>query len=201
MRCGAARRRISDALDGSLRPGRQPGLEAHLRTCADCRSYRQRLERLQAEVHPPADRPAEFWASFERGVASRLEPRGGGRGAVGAPFAARRRWAWAAAAILILAGVGIWHVVRRPITAPAEVWAAYDDAVDPLLQAAEADPDLAARVEREITASIEEMTPATDLDADALLASDPLFWEGLSDDELRGVVAELENDLGQGGPQ
>jgi hypothetical protein len=97
--------------------------------------------------------------------------------------------------------VGIWHVVRRPITAPAEVWAAYDDAVDPLLQAAEADPDLAARVEREITASIEEMTPATDLDADALLASDPLFWEGLSDDELRGVVAELENDLGQGGPQ
>ncbi len=201
MRCGAARRRISDALDGSLRPGRRPGVEAHLRTCADCRSYRQRLERLQAEVRPPADRPADFWAAFERDLASRLVPAGKGNGAVGAPFAARRRWAWAAAAVLILAGAGIWHVLRRPITAPAEVWAAYDDAVDPLLQAAEADPELAGRVDLEIRASIEELAPVVDPDADALLASDPLFWEGLSDDELRGVVAELENDLGHGGPQ
>jgi hypothetical protein len=201
MRCVTARRRLSDALDGSLCPGRNPGVEAHLRTCAACCAYRQRLERIQAEVRPPADRPADFWAAFERDLASRLEPVGKGRGAVGAPFAARRRWAWAAAAVLILAGAGIWYALRRPIAAPAEVWAAYDDAVDPLLQASEADPELAGRIDREIRASIEELAPVADPDADALLASDPLFWEGLSDDELRGVVAELENDLGRGGPQ
>jgi hypothetical protein len=204
MRCATVRKRLSDDLDGTVPSGRKPRLEAHLRTCASCRGYRQRLDRIQAAVRPPAEPAAESWASFERSVASRLEPRGDeGRGDVGAPFAARRRWAWAAAAVLILAGAGIWYSLRRPVTEPLEVWASFDEAFDPLLGAAEADPELAGRVDREITASIEEMTPASDSDADAavLLSSDPLFWEGLSDDELRGVVAELETDLGRGGPQ
>jgi hypothetical protein len=46
------------------------------------------------------------------------------------------------------------------------------------------------------------MTPAVpDADAVLLTDADPLFWEGLSDDELRDIVAELEDETGRGGPQ
>jgi len=34
-----------------------------------------------------------------------------------------------------------------------------------------------------------------------LPAADPLFWEGLSDDDLRAVIAELEAENGRGGPR
>jgi hypothetical protein len=44
------------------------------------------------------------------------------------------------------------------------------------------------------------MAPAPDADAAVLAAADPLFWEGLSDDELRAVVSALEEETGHGGP-
>jgi hypothetical protein len=44
------------------------------------------------------------------------------------------------------------------------------------------------------------MMPAEDADAVVLSAADPLFWEGLSDDDLRDIVTDLEDETGRGGP-
>lgn len=201
MRCKTARKRLSDALDGALPPGRRPRLEAHLRSCAACRAYRDGLDRIQVEARLPEGRPPEFWAAFERGLDAKLETAEASRTSAGVPFPSRRRLAWAAGALLVLAGGALWYVLRRPPEGVIEAWADYEDVLDPILHAAEANPELASRVDREIRASIEETTPAPDADAAVVPAADPLFWEGLSEDDLRDIVTGLENETGRGGPQ
>jgi anti-sigma factor RsiW len=201
MRCTAVRKRLSDALDGALPSGRKGRLDAHLRTCEACRAYREGLDRIQAGSRLPDDRPREAWAAFERNLDAKLAAAAAGGRAVGVPFAARRRWAWAAGAAMVLAALAAWHVLQRPGTAPTDVWAASDDILDPLVLAAEADPEVAGQVDREFRALIEDMTPVPDTEAAVLSAADPLFWEGLSDEDLRAIVTELESETGRGGPQ
>jgi anti-sigma factor RsiW len=201
MRCGKARRRISDDLDGALVGERRARLDAHLRTCPACRAYREELGRVQAGVRKPASPPAEFWTGFERRLEARLDAAGEGRRRPAGPLAVRRRWVWAAAGAMLLAGMAVWFAFLRPEPAVTETWAAYDDVLDPIVQAAEASPALAARIDREILASIDAIGPAPDDEAAMLPATDPLFLEGLSDDELEAVVRELENETGRGGPK
>jgi len=191
MRCQTARKRVSDELDGALPSGRGVRLEAHLRTCRACRVYREDLERIQAGTGL-AEAPAGFWTAFERELEARLSAEEAGRKRVEVPFAAGRRWAWAAGAALVLAGVSLWLALPRPGPAMIEeAWVAADDILDPIVRAVESDPELAGRIDRELQASIEEMSPV----------ADPLFWESLSDDELRAVVTAMEKESGLGGPQ
>lgn len=201
MRCQTARKRISDGLDGAL-PSSRGGvrLEAHLRSCRACRAYREDLTRIQAGTGLP-DAPAGFWPDFERKLDARLAAVEAGRKRVEVPFAAGRRWAWAAAAALVVAGLSLW--LARPPRGPAmtEAWVASDDILDPIVRAVESDPELAGRIDRELQASIEEMSPTGESDAAGLPAADPFFWESLSDDELRAVVTALEKESGLGGPQ
>jgi len=116
------------------------------------------------------------------------------------PLAGARRWAWGASAAMILAGAAVWFALLRPGAAETETWVAYDDVLDPLVQAAEANPEMAVLVNQEVRASLEELTAAPDAEAAVLPAADPLFWEGLSEDELRAIVADLEAETGSGGP-
>ena len=201
MRCGMARKRLSDELDGALRPGRKPGVEAHLRACAACRSYRDGLARIQAGAALRDARPPEFWAAFERDLGAKLVAAEKDRRTVLDPVPSRLRMAALAAAAAVLVGFAVWYALLRPGTAVTEAWVPYEDVLDPLVEAAEASPEIAALIDKEIRASIEEMTPVPDADAGALDAADPLFWEGLSDDELQAVVTELENETGRGGPR
>jgi anti-sigma factor RsiW len=202
MRCASARRRLSDAFDGALPSGRKGRLDAHLGSCEACRAYRDRLDRIQAGSGLAADRPRESWTAFEKNLDAGLAAAAAGKRAVGVPFAARRRWAWGAVgAVLVLAALAAWHGLQRPATALTDVWAATDDVLDPLLQAAEASPEAAGLIDREVRALIEDLTPVPDTEAAVLPAADPLFWEGLTDDDLRAIVTELESETGRGGSQ
>ena len=200
MKCGTARKWLSDELDGALTAGRKARLEAHSRVCESCRSYRDGLARIQAGAALPDAHPPEFWAAFERDLDAKLVAAERDRRIVVDPVPSRWRLAALAAAAMVLVGFGIWFVLLRPGTAMTEAWVPYEDVLDPLVEAAEANPEIAALVDREILASIEEMEPVPDADAVVLSAADPLFWEGLSDDELQAIVTELENDTGRGGP-
>jgi anti-sigma factor RsiW len=198
MRCRTAQRRLSDALDGALPAALQARLEAHLRACPDCRAYRDRVRRLQERAALAPARPDASWAAFEAALEVRIDAQGERL----RPAARRRRrvLAWAAASASLLVGLAAWWMLRRPAPVRVETWTAYADVLDPLMMAAEADADTAGRVAREVGAQIEELTPAPDLEALVLPAADPLFWEGLSEDELRGIVADLEKETAHGGP-
>ena len=80
-------------------------------------------------------------------------------------------------------------------------WVPYEDSLDPLLQEAEANPEFGSLVNREILASIEELTLVPEKEHMAPPADDPFFWEGLSEDELRYIASELERATGRGGPK
>jgi len=201
MRCRTAQRRLSDELDGALDPGRRRRLEAHLRACPACRAYRGGLARLQAKVRPEAGRSAEYWAGFEQRLETRLDREETGRRAVGRPFAARRRAAWAVAGLALAAVAVAWFGWLRPRPVLTADWPQDENALAPLLLEAEADPELAGAVDGEIRASIAELVPAADADAAALAAADPLFWEGLTEEELGAIAAALERDNGMGGPK
>jgi len=201
MRCRTALKRISDDLDGRLDARRRARLAAHLASCPACRDYRSDLERIQAGARLPLEPREGSWADFERRLEVRLDAAEPGRERIAVPFAARRRWAWAAATAVVLAGVSLWLALPRPAPPLTEAWLPTDDILDPLVRAAEADPELAGRIDREIQASMEGILPARESGDAVLPAADPLFWESLSDDDLAAVVAALEKDSGLGGPQ
>lgn len=203
MRCATMKKRLSDLLDGALAPEKKARLEAHLNDCPACRAYRADLVRLQAEAAPPSDRSPEYWAGFEKRLATKLDSVEAGRGPLhAASFSPRRRLAWAAAGFLVLAAAGTYFALIRPGAGTGETaWVAYEDPLTPLLQEAESDPELGSLVNREILASIGDMAPGPEAETFAPVADDPLFWEGLSDSELEFIASELKKDSGLGGPK
>ena len=202
MRCETVRKRLSDDLDGALAPDKKACLEAHLRSCPACRGYRADLVLLQGEAGPAADRSPEYWADFERRLASKLDSVEPGRRPAATSVFPRRRLAWAAAGFLVLAAAGMYLMLIGPGRGTMETaWLAYEDPLAPILQEAEADPELGNLVNGEILASIGDLAPAPEAEAFMGLADDPLFWEGLSDAELEMIVVDLNKETGLGGPK
>jgi anti-sigma factor RsiW len=201
MRCRTAEKRISDGLDGSLSARRQARLEAHLRSCPACRATRDALARLQAGAALPAERPDEYWAGFERRLETRLDREPAGQRGVGLPFPVRRRLALAVAGLALVAAAALWFALLRPQPALTAAWLPDEDPFAPLLFEAESDPELGRAVEREILTWLEELSPAPGADSAALAAADPLFWEGLSEEDLGAIVAGMEKEAGMGGPK
>jgi anti-sigma factor RsiW len=201
MRCRTAERRLSDGLDGALGPRKRARLEAHLRSCPACRATRDALARLDEAAGPSAERSEEYWAGFERRLEARLDRLGqrGGR-PVAAPFRGRQL-AWAAAGLALVAAAALGFALLRPRPAMTLAWLPDQDPLGPILLEAEADPEVGRAVESEIRASLEALSPGPDADSAALAAADPLFWEGLSDEELEAIVAALEQESGVGGPE
>jgi Putative zinc-finger len=201
MRCRTAEKRLSDGLDGALDPRQRARLEAHLRSCPACRAVRDALGRLQAEAAGPVERPGEYWNGFEGRLERRLDCEPAVRRAVGMPFPSRRRLAWAVAGLALVAGAALWLVLLRSRPVQTAEWPSDVDPLVPLLLEAETDPELGLAVEREIQTSLEALSPGPGADSAALAAADPLFWEGLSEQELGAIVAALEKEEGMGGPK
>ncbi len=202
MRCAEAERRLSDGLDGTLAPRIEARLEAHLASCPSCRACRDGLVRLQASAGRPVERSSEYWAGFESRLEEKLDALGSGRaGEARSSFPARRRWAFAAASVLVLAAAGVWFVLARRGSEAGPAWAYSVDGLAPLMEEADDDPGLAGDLDRVVRASLDELGPAVDVEAAALAAADPFFWESLTDAELGAIASGLEKDPGLGGPK
>jgi predicted anti-sigma-YlaC factor YlaD len=201
MRCETIKKWLSDDLDGALSPQKKARLVIHLQECLVCRGYRADLTRLQAEAPLAADRSPESWTAFERRLESKLAIVEPVMEANRTPLFTGRRWAWAAAGFLVMAAVGIYFAVNRPAGTLETAWVPYEDSLARILQEAEADPEVENTVNRELLASITEVTPNPEEDYAVPLAADPLFWEGLSEEELEYIAVELEKETGNGGPK
>jgi hypothetical protein len=201
MRCVTARKRLSDDLDGTLPTRKKCRLGTHIGECPRCRAYAAGLSRLQAVAGAAEERSPEYWDGFEKRLVSKLatlEPAGTN---VRAPFSGRGRWASAAAGLLVMAAAGTYFAFIRPGRTLETAWVPFEDSLAPLFQEAEANPELGNLVNQEILASIEELIPTPEIGLTAPPADDPLFWEGLSEEELGYIVSELERETGRGGPK
>lgn len=200
MRCERARKWVSDELDGALVPVRKSRLERHLAACPACRAYRDDLAVLAAGAKdlPAGDPPPGYWPDFERRLDDRMASLGKPGKRRPAPLFRPRKWAWAGAAFLIMAFVGIYVAFFRPAPEPEEAWPPYGYSMARILQEAEEDPELAMALDREVTASIEDLTRVPGEDFSFSFADEPLFWEGLSEEELRFIASELETENDRG---
>ncbi|MFO7734131.1 MAG: zf-HC2 domain-containing protein [Candidatus Aminicenantes bacterium] len=198
MRCDKARKWISDDLDGALPGSRKARLEDHLAGCPACRAYLGDLELIAGEARgrPADDPPPGYWPDFgrrlERRLASPAPP------ARTAPRLGYRRWAWAGAASLVVVAVAVYIAFLRPGVEQDAAWFPNGSSLASILLEAEGDPDLTSRLDGLVSASIEELTVGPDEDIPVPFADDPLFWEGLSEEELRFIVSELEAETDRG---
>ena len=144
--------RLSERLDGSLSPEEAGLLDAHLVTCADCRTVLADLERVVVHARAlPAIAPAEdLWPGIAARVASfaraEEEPRARKRPAT---FVRGITMSWpqlmaAGFALVVLSGGGAWYFARGH-RAPATV--AQAPAGTEAATVAHEDPQYAAEVQ------------------------------------------------------
>jgi hypothetical protein len=209
MSCERYRRRISDDIDGALRPDRRAGLERHIDACAKCRAHRAELLALQRTTNIADPRlPEPFWTDFHRRLDARLalevrgprEPartkatRGPARGSW-----ARAPWAWAAAASLILAVLGGVFLLRWGVPDPSLEAVFIDDPLGRILDVAGSNQAFEGEFDRDVQASIDEAVLVPGEESFLPAGNDPFFWESLSEAELEFIESELRAEKTHGG--
>ena len=183
---------MQDALgayaDGELDAARRSALDAHLASCAECRSELEALRELDSAIHsqPVPDPGPQYWSRFAERVAAHTESQAAPEGVrfyerlTGWLFP-HERFAWARAAtalaactLLVTLGLRGFRPVTTPTPAPSEI------ASPPVAETrgtSEAPPvptrgprpsphDVAPRPEEPVT-SVERTEPVGDRDASA----------------------------------
>jgi hypothetical protein len=201
MRCLAVRRLISDEIDGRLAPRKRRSFEKHLAACLSCREYGKRLRNLQANSAPtgaPAV-PAGYWeGSIARlkekieTVRSETREREPIRKPAKVVFP---RWAWAGAAALIFAGVGLYFVLGPSNKMLDRFPLGHEEAAGRLVAMLGDDEDLEAEFADLIQASILENSGEETEDTRLLLYGDSRFLDGLSEEELLRLETHLDREL------
>jgi len=114
MNCRKAQKWLSLELDGELSPSRKRALEAHLMSCAACRQVREEWGGLRDTFRArevPAGLTAEAaWADVRRAIRT-----AGETAPERAWWTPGMRWIAAAAAVLILAGVGVMTFKKEAV--------------------------------------------------------------------------------------
>ena len=198
MRCEKARRWISDDLDGALAASRKGRLESHLARCAACRAYHGDLELVSAGARraTAGDPSPEYWADFEARLERRLARSARPERSASRP--ALRRWAWAWAVSLVGAAAVGYLAFFRPGPEREAAWLPHGTGLSAIHWEAEGDHDLTLLLDLEVRASIAELTVGPDEERSVPFVDDPLFWEGISEEELRFIASELEAETDRG---
>jgi hypothetical protein len=210
MRCGKWEKWISDALDGALSGRRTVRLERHILGCASCRACREDLARLDDGAKGLADPglTAGEWSDFGRRLESRLAAVSSQRSREKAPYVFRWKRAWAGAGFLVLAAAGAYLALFRPGGRGEQAFPAFEDPVARVLGEIGPNADLENSFNREIVTSINEAagvlserdaTRPADEGAPVSFGDNPMFWEGLSEEELGYIESELRKEHGHGG--
>jgi hypothetical protein len=103
-------RHLAAYLDGQLAPPKAQEAELHLRECPRCRTEREQVQRGMDRVEylPLVDAPEAVWLSLEAALRERQSRE------TRTDF--RWRWAFAAMAVLAVAGAAISRLERPPVT-------------------------------------------------------------------------------------
>jgi hypothetical protein len=148
MSCSDYRDAIADFVDGSLDPTRQRALERHVEGCEACRALVADLKSIQAAAFT-LDRmelPPQLWDAVRARVAE--EPAPAARGRLLAWPQSRAAWGvWlsAAAALLLVTGIGTYELITRADPHQNDTTAAAP--VDPADAVASVDLELQAAAE------------------------------------------------------
>ena len=115
MKCLKAQEWLSREMDGELSPSRKNKLDSHLAACPACRDVRERWAALRGQFQvrevPPGATAEAAWADVRRAIRTQRPDAGApeSRGWAGVGL----RWAYAAAALVLLGVFGV-VTLRKP---------------------------------------------------------------------------------------
>jgi len=201
MRCRTVQRLISDEIDGRPAPRKRRSFEKHLAACFTCREYGERLRNLQAKSARPGAPavPSGYWEGSIARLREKLEtvrPETGGRERIRRPVpAVFPRWAWAGAAALVFAGVGLYFMLGPSNKMLDHFPLSHEEAAGRLVAMLGDDETLEAEFDDLIQASILENSGEEISETRLLLYGDSRFLDGLSEDELLRLESHLDREL------
>ena len=196
MRCKKVQKWTSDRIDGVLSSRRERTLRAHLESCASCRDYSARLNKLQAEAaNPEGPRLSpEYWREFggrlERKLSSVDKER-----TPSAPLFLRWRWGFVAAGSVVLCALAVRFAFFRPQKLGDVYPLSQGETLARIDQEVSTDPGLANLFDQAILDSIEEAVQGKWGIGPLELGEDPLFLESLTDEEIKICAAEILKEM------
>jgi len=182
MRCAAARKWISDDLDGRLSQRRTEALERHLHGCEACRSYRRDLAVIQARTRarPVPSLSPEDWSRFELDLEREIRRAPQVVQEEAPRIGQRMRWAWAGAALALLACAAVIFVTMRGQDGLDPAYLTYEASLEQIFRETRDDPGLADSFDQLILASIGDAVRGGQSDLPLDLLANPDFMEGWS---------------------
>jgi len=195
MACEKYRRWISDELDGELNADRAHRLAGHLRQCAACRLYREKLHRLQQEFRQlgvPSPPPG-YWEDFSSRLKDRIQPEKALKEKA-KPVQRGWRWAWAGAALLLLAGFSVVIFLRPVRVNTKDYFLSFENFLDHVYQEIGNDARLADLFNLALMDSLSGTIEEGSLGAGPGFPEDALFLERLSEKEVEWLNQEIEKE-------
>jgi hypothetical protein len=186
----------SDDLDGALAPRAKEALSLHFASCPACRAYRESLLKLQAgalDLNSAAERPDADWADFGARLEARIDAE---RPPVLSQTQrpARRVWLWSGAGLAAAGTLAAYLLVLRPADVrPGPFVFSFEETVASILDEIGDDAELERSFAGALQASIEDAVGASEA-AYGAPSDNPLFWEGLSDDDLSRIESGLQKE-------
>lgn len=201
MRCRKIERWISDGIDERLSPEKQAILKAHLSECVSCRAYRERLATIHKEsqrLFAPRVTP-EYWqeslSRLKAGLEAEEKTGQKSRERWMPSILPKRRWAWAGAALLLAAALGLYFIPSGR-NARQEIMAfSFEDAVNGIDQEIKSNPELEKYFNSFIQDSIHEHVGEINEVANPFHYENSLFLESLNEEELQLLESALKKEL------
>ncbi|MBM3311653.1 MAG: zf-HC2 domain-containing protein [Candidatus Aminicenantes bacterium] len=198
MGCKRYKRWVSDDMDGALTLRRRAKLLGHLSDCPDCRGYHRRTEAIQSAARKVLgpDVSPDYWPESFGRIAAKVRAEAASRRAPSRrAFLRSPGWAWAGAASLLAAGVGLFLLLSPARVGEAihplafeDPWASLEG---PLFEDAEAAQAVASSLQSALAESLREFGG----EVAPLLDGEALFLEDLTDEEVLLVNAELAKEI------
>ncbi|MGB8953711.1 MAG: zf-HC2 domain-containing protein [Candidatus Aminicenantales bacterium] len=202
MDCKRIERWLSDYLDGELSRKKQKNVEAHLQKCPFCRSYKQRLETIQerAKTFSTPDIAPEYWQESLTRLKAKIDAAeaDGFRHKTIRPslLSTGWKWAWAGAGALFIAMLGLFLMLSRE-RSPQEMYAlSFEETVERVYGEIGNNPELENQLNSVIAASINESVEGVYERISPMDYNSPLFWEGLTEEELKFIESEIRKEIG-----
>jgi len=201
MKCRKFGKWISDGIDGRLSTEHQAILEAHLRECTACRSCRERLEKIQkdSKAHSHPELSPGYWRDSLLRLRKALEAREQAKpkawpGKV-LSFFTKRRWAWAGAAGLFIAALGLIFFFSRTPSSQEMFAFSFRDTLNGIDLEIGNNPELEKEFNSAIQNSIYDHLGEMKGMINPFHYENPLFLESLDEEDLQILDAALRKEL------
>ncbi len=195
MSCKKNERKISDLLDGRLSEKQKSVLENHISRCPECREYKNQLIILSSKVKEIEKQ--KISKVYEREFSIRLKNRLLNERQQKYRFPGFEKWAYSAAGFIVILFLVLYFVVLQPIFIQTEGYyvLSFEDAIGDLFGEINDDAELEKLFNTMILASLDEALEELDGETIPFIIENPLYGDGLSEEELKILESKIKLEL------